>query len=247
MTNLIIKIIKYLKLLVPPIVTITINKLKRPNIRIVANGSIINSFSQYSEDLIIDSLCGNKSNGFYVDVGAHRPDHLSNTLRFYQKGWCGINIEPQVNLYQEFVSGRERDINLNMGVHREKGELIFYHLEHKALSTFDYNSAKSNERNFSSKIVDKESIPVCPLKEIFANHLHKTQEIDFISIDTEGNELNVLNGNDWDSYRPKIVIIEYGENEVEIYNFFKKVNYDLVYKNNLNAIYYDLLQLNNCS
>lgn len=68
--------------------------------RILLLQFIKKSFSQYGEDLIIDSLLHNKHRGFYVDVGAYDPHRISNTKRFYLKGWKGINIEPDESNFQ---------------------------------------------------------------------------------------------------------------------------------------------------
>src|SRR3989344_293995 len=70
-----------------------------------------NSYSQQGEDLIIDKLLVGKKKGFYVDVGAHDPVRFSNTKRFYDKGWSGINIDPNPWLIKKFQKQRDRDIN----------------------------------------------------------------------------------------------------------------------------------------
>ncbi len=104
--------------------------------------TIFGSYSQHREDMLIDSLLKNKKNGFYVDVGANNPIGFNNTKRFYDKGWSGINIEPNIRGYKLFLEQRKRDINLNIGISKKEGNLTFYEMEPDMLSTF---SKKRNE------------------------------------------------------------------------------------------------------
>lgn len=162
--------------------------------------------SQCGEDLIIESLLPNKKNGFYVDVGANHPIKFSNTLFFYMKGWTGINIEPNHSKIWLFKLFRRRDINLNVGIGKEKSEMNFYIFEESTLSTFDKNAAE-NYQKMTHKLLKEIVIPILPLKEILENNANG-KEIDLMSIDTEGFDMEVLESNDWNKFRPRFVIIE---------------------------------------
>ena len=70
------------------------------------------SYSSNKEDVIIDILTGFKPNGVYIDVGANHPDIISVTKKFYDRGWRGVNIEPNYDNYLLFLEKRKRDINL---------------------------------------------------------------------------------------------------------------------------------------
>jgi len=85
----------------------------------------LKSSSQYYEDLIIDRLLNHKKNGIYLDIGANDPDILSNTKRFYDRGWSGVNIEPDTELYNKLLKHRSRDINLNIGISSGGGSWYF--------------------------------------------------------------------------------------------------------------------------
>ena len=74
------------------------------------------SYSQLGEDLILDFFLKGKGSGFYVDVGAYHPINLSNTYKFYKRGWSGINIEPNYTKFRLFEEQRSKDINLNIGI-----------------------------------------------------------------------------------------------------------------------------------
>jgi FkbM family methyltransferase len=162
--------------------------------------------SQCGEDLILESLLPNKKNGFYVDVGANHPIKFNNTFLFYKKGWTGINIEPNHSRIWLFKLFRRRDINLNIGVGKEKSEMNFYVFKESTLSTFDKNASEEYQK--MGHILEKELvIPISPLKEILENNI-QGKEIDILSIDTEGFDMEVLESNDWNRFRPHFVIIE---------------------------------------
>ena len=74
-------------------------------------------YSQFGEDVVLRVLVGDlKKPGFYVDVGAYHPKHLSNTYYFYKKGWRGINIDPNPKSIKLFNLLRPSDINLNVAI-----------------------------------------------------------------------------------------------------------------------------------
>ena len=99
------------------------------------------SYSQLDEDLVADRLLGRKDSGFYVDVGANDPSRLNNTMRFYQRGWRGISIEPNQECFSRLDKKRPLDINLNIGVSDTSGTLEFYRFFPDTLSTFSKSEA----------------------------------------------------------------------------------------------------------
>jgi len=208
-----------------------------------------NSYSQKGEDLIIDKLLEYKKNGFYIDIGAYDPHRFSNTKRFYKKGWHGINIEPNPNNYQKFIRSRKRDINLNIGIGNTNTILSFYRFILDTLSTFSKNEADRYCQQ-GYKLKDIIDIPVRKLVNILDEYC-KNKKIDFVTIDTEGFDIEVLKGNDWDRFRPKLICIESvihtmdgrdneKENKQELFLFLKGVGYKQVYDNGLNSIYIDV-------
>src|SRR4051794_1824092 len=103
------------------------------------------SYSQSREDVIIDEILGNKKVGTYLDIGAYDPYELSNTKRFYDRGWHGVNIEPEPGRYERINQARPRDINLNIGLAPTDGMLTFYDIDPPALATFSAERAKEVE------------------------------------------------------------------------------------------------------
>lgn len=238
------KVFHFLKLVLPPFLTNWIKNWRHYHlnkIELKPDYFLIDSYSQYQEDLILDSIF-RKDGGFYVDIGANDPEKFSNTNRFYRRGWSGINIEPQPEKIVLFEKKRKRDINLNIGIGCEYGQLDFYKLEIDTLSTFDKKTAIDHCSRFKTQIKEVINVEVWPLKEVMNEYLPNNQSIDFLSIDTEGFDLKVLKSNDWDLFRPKIVLIEVGKDGHEIISFLKKNNYELVYKNSCNFFFLDKIK-----
>lgn len=171
------------------------------------------SYAQEGEDLVLLSLLfklhGGKqiTDGFYVDIGAHHPYRYSNTYSFYKRGWHGINVDAMPGSMSVFNKQRRRDINLEKGIGIRKEILKFYIFNEPALNTFDEKLAKTrcNDVWHIKTIAD---VPIAPLSDILKNHLPRNQNIDFLTVDVEGFDLEVLQSNDWNNYRPLVVLVE---------------------------------------
>jgi hypothetical protein len=87
---------------------------ERPTLSTLALGR--SSFSQFGEDLFLASRFAGKRDGFYVDVGAFHPFNWSNTCLLYQRGWRGLNIEPDPEAIRLFERHRRRDLNVRTAV-----------------------------------------------------------------------------------------------------------------------------------
>lgn len=204
------------------------------------------SYSQNGEDLAIDKLLNYKKHGFYVDVGAHDSSLRNNTKRFYQRGWRGINIEPDYNNYSKLAEARPRDINLNIGI-GDKNEIInFYRFFPDTISTFSKENLKGYQK-YGFKLKETIKIKTRKLSDILAKYA-KGKKIDFISIDAEGYDLKVLKSNDWRKFRPALICVEaryhfnnehiYEETK-EIHRFLTIIGYQSVWMNSVNEVYKD--------
>lgn len=149
------------------------------------------------EDATLDKLTDYKSIGFYIDVGSHSPHHESVTKCFYDRGWHGINIEPQTNRYQELMAARPRDINLAVACGAVDGELELYLGD--GLTTAKKDFAHSDW--VITKVAMRQLSAICD--EYVRDH-----PIDFLKIDVEGFERDVIKGMNWTKYRPRILCIE---------------------------------------
>jgi len=191
------------------------------------------SFSQDLEDILIDKLLGKKKRGLYVDVGAYDTTRFSNTKKFYLRGWQGINIEPDPIRIDKFYKERQRDINLNFGVANKNGRLDFYKFNPQTLSTFSQKQAQAYQKQ-GFILTQKVKIKVCKLSYLLERYLGK-KSIDFLSIDTEGFDLEVLKSNNWKKFKPKVICIESSEKSID--KLLLDQGYTEVFKNSVNSIY----------
>jgi FkbM family methyltransferase len=203
------------------------------------------SWSQEGEDQILRRIFEEKSTGFYVDVGAHHPKRFSNTYYFYRKGWNGINIDAMPGSMQHFRKTRLRDINLEIGVGCETGKMEYYIFNDPALNGF--SKQISNDRDLadnSYKIIDVKIVRIEPLEKILDSNIPHGQKIDFMSIDVEGLDFEVLKSNNWVKYRPKFVLVEVlgsSLHEIEFGNigqFMIKNGYN-VYAKCVNTVFFE--------
>ena len=164
------------------------------------------SYSQNLEDIILWRALKDVKNGFYVDVGAAWPDIHSVTKLFYDKGWFGINIEPNPEFYARLCEQRPRDINLRIAVCDRNGEGNLNLFSDTGLSTLDAEVAKEHVKNkFDCVSIN---VTTATLSSLFQRFLPKKQEIHFLKIDVEGLEAEVLASNNWLLYRPWIIVVE---------------------------------------
>ena len=167
------------------------------------------SWSQEGEDQILRRIFEGKSKGFYIDVGAHHPRRFSNTNFFYLQGWSGINIDAMPGSMKSFNKNRPRDINIEVGIGLKESKLDYYIFNEPALNGFSEElSIKRNGPNSLYKLNEIVKVNVLPLSKILDINLPSGQIIDFLSVDVEGLDFEVLSSNDWTKYRPKIVLAE---------------------------------------
>ncbi len=198
-------------------------------------------YSQCGEDLILDYLNHHKTTGFYVDVGANDPRVFSNTYFFYKKGWNGLVVEPNLQKLSQYSYWRKRDVRVRCAV-GPQGSFTFYTFKEDALNTMSEEVARSYE-NMGHKILSTETVPSLPLSDIFKEQ--NIKHIDFLSIDTEGQNFEVLQTNDWNTYRPNFVVVETAEFDKpddesleEKYNtYMEHVGYKKVANTTMNSIY----------
>lgn len=162
------------------------------------------SFSQEGEDMILSKLFEEKEKGFFIDIGAHHPIRFSNTYKLYLNGWRGINIDAMPNSMNLFKKYRKEDINLEIPISKVSKTMPFYTYNEPALNTFSEELAK--ERGEAKQIYNLETKT---LSEVLDQYMPKNiQKIDFMSIDVEGLDFEVLESNDWAKYKPTVILIE---------------------------------------
>lgn len=166
------------------------------------------SYSQEGEDMILAQIFECENNGFYVDVGAHHPQRFSNTYYFYLQGWRGINLDAMPGSMAIFNKMRARDINLEIAISDTRQKLTYYAFNEPALNGFCKHIAEEFSKAAQFEIILETEIQTFTLAEVLDTYLPTNQTIDFLNVDVEGLDYQVLKSNNWHKYRPRIVLVE---------------------------------------
>lgn len=164
------------------------------------------SYAQNFEDVMLWRALKHIDNGFYIDVGAAWPDEDSVTRAFYERGWSGINIEPNPELNMQLQEKRPRDKNLCLAMGVSEEILTMNFLADTGLSTLNDTIAKTHQK--SGRKLDRQEVQVSTLANLWRRYVPIGQEVHFLKVDVEGLEEAVLRGNDWSKGRPWIVVVE---------------------------------------
>jgi len=200
------------------------------------------SYAQEGEDLVVQRLVPGARKGFYVEVGCHHPFRFSNTYLFYKNGWRGICIDPLPGTKKMFNRFRPRDITLEMGVNEQAGHLTYYMFNEPALNTFDASVARDRNGSKDYRITGEKLVEVKRLGDILSG-FNDLPAIDILSVDVEGLDLQVLKSNDWDRFRPRIIIAECLSLEIEnissdaVYNYLVALNYSIYAKTGHSVVF----------
>jgi FkbM family methyltransferase len=183
------------------------------------------TYSLFQEDLFIKKYFKDRSKGFFIDVGCYHPLDGNNTQLLYKKGWNGINFDINHYSIKLFEFFRKRDINIHSGISNKKTKLtMYYRKEINMLNTLDKKIAKIHFRNgFKRK-----NIQVNTLNFFISKYFKKIEKIDFLNIDVEGVELNVLKSLNFKQYKPQLICIEI-HNSKNMYD----TNYDYLKSNDI--------------
>lgn len=203
----------------------------------------LESYSQEGEDLVLNRIFSDKTVGFYVDVGAHHPKRFSNTFFFYQRGWRGINIDAMPNSMAIFNQERPFDINLEIAIMGKRGLATYYQFNEPALNGFSEPISLGRDGLRDYKIINRTTILGMPLSDVLDKNMPPNTPIDFLTIDVEGLDFDVLKSNDWDRFRPKVILIEILVSNLDsllsdpISSYLLDMNYRL-YAKTLNTVFF---------
>ena len=163
------------------------------------------SYSQNLEDYHLSLAFAGQATGTYVDIGAGHPIADNVSFWFYERGWRGVVVEPQSKLAALYPHLRPRDIAVAGLIGRECGEIDFHVVDRlHGLST----TAEGVAQTAQAFGVEYQTIrmPMMTLAQLCEGH--DLGAIDFLKIDVEGAEADVLLGGDWERFRPKVVVAE---------------------------------------
>ena len=202
--------------------------------------------SQFGEDKKIIKLFKKNTNGTYVDIGCFHPIRQNNTYLMHKEGWRGVNIDLNPLTIDLFNVARPKDINICAAVSNKKGfKNLFFDHQLSSLNTISKNHTLFIEKAFGNKNLIKRKIKTNTIKNLLKKA--NINKIDFLNIDIEGHELEVLKTLNFNHYDIKVICVEivnydfYSKkiktNKNKIFRILKKNNYILKFKTYVNYIF----------
>ncbi|MBK6868853.1 MAG: FkbM family methyltransferase [Burkholderiales bacterium] len=164
------------------------------------------SYAKNFEDVMLWRALKHVGSGFYVDAGAAWSDEHSVTKAFYERDWCGINIEPNPILHVQLEQQRPKGINVCLAVSDHDVTQAMNLMACTGLSTLNDDIAQEDRRRGWS--VDPRQLTVTSLDAIWRQHVPDDQDVHFLKIGVEGSEAAALQGLNLHEFRPWIVVVE---------------------------------------
>jgi FkbM family methyltransferase len=196
------------------------------------------SFSQFGEDVAAIRYFRMKLGGIYVDIGAYDGIHLSNTAMLeLQYGWHGVLVEPIKSVHDRMVESRPGSVCIHGAVSAEKGPLHFTY----SAADGGMLSGTAFDPRHQARVEEESRRQHAPVEFLLVSAIHPNEvlrtaaalapwgpdekAIDFLSIDTEGTELDILRSIDWNAFRPKLLCVENHFQERHQSDFLHSVGY----------------------
>lgn len=189
--------------------------------------------SQYGQDRFVDEeVFRGKTGGIFLELGADNGINGSNTLFFErERNWTGICIEPRISPYKELIKNRTCK-NFNVAITQdEKESKKFLQVEGSLaqlsglVDKFDPRhleriKRETNENNIPSSIID---VPSMTLNHVLEQS--GVDHIDYLSLDTEGGELDILKSIDYSRFPINCITVENKYEDKEIRHFLSSIGY----------------------
>jgi FkbM family methyltransferase len=177
--------------------------------------------SQRKENALVAEFFGRKTGGFFVEVGANDPFLLSQTWILEQKGWSGVLVEPLAACCADLRRHRNaRVVQVACGAPHQIGTATFHVAG--ARSSLVRNAFDANVRYEAT-----ETVQVVTLTEVL-QQVAAPSVIDFLSIDTEGTEGDVLKGLDLTRFQPTLILVEYHVHSLALHRQLYNMGYKLI-------------------
>lgn len=186
-----------------------LREIKRKIRHLLGIRSSTDFYNQAGEDAIVMNTFNYlfpKTKGFYIDVGAYHPYKHSNAYMLFKAGWRGINIDPRPGSKKLFDHYRKEDINIEAGVGANNSTMTYYMIDEKStMNTF----SRENLENLGiyKDVKARIEIPVYTLSSLL-DKIKCTTQIDYLNIDAEGFEMQILSGIDFSNVKPSVISIE---------------------------------------
>ena len=212
----------------------------------IRNFKFLNNGSQFGEEKFILSFFDKNYRGKFVDIGCFHPTRHNNTYAMYKRGWHGINIDLNPLTIELFNFARVKDVNINAAISdQEEIKRLYFVDELNTQNTLEANHLLflKNHHNLKEEEISQQEIKTKKLDKILDSY--NFNDIDFMNIDVEGHELNILNSIDFLKYKIKFICIEMIDHndqakmineklskilEINDYILEKKIDYNFIFK-----------------
>ena len=190
------------------------------------------SYAQWGEDKLVWDYFHRKARGFFVEVGANDPAILSQTYLLEQNGWEGILVEPQAFCCERLRHLRQRSkvFQVACGAPEQKGKAVLRVAKHNDRSTL-----ATQVLNEKVEFTHSVEVDMTTLDEIVAQS--GKPRLDFLSIDVEGAELDVLRGFTLSKHQPGLIIVEDDVFDLRLHSHLRAQGYKLVKRTGSNNWY----------
>ena len=169
------------------------------------------TYSQLDQDLEVLKYYNNKTNGYFVDIGANDGITLSNTYLLEKEyNWNGICIEPVPTIFEKLQKNRPNTINISSPLYNVNNKIVTI-VDDNLLSGIKNDLGKHKEKVLK-KNPKEYKLKTRTLTSVLDEH-NAPNKIDYMSLDTEGSELKILNGLDFSKYKFGYINIEHNYEE----------------------------------
>jgi len=214
----------------------------------IRNYKFLTNGSQFGEEKFILSFFDKEHKGRFVDIGCFHPTRHNNTFEMYKQGWQGINIDLNPLTIELFNFFRKKDININAAISdKEETKKLYFIDELNTQNTLEENHLKflKDHHGVRDDEISLRKIDTQRLDKILNNY--NFYNIDFMNIDVEGHELNILNSINFDKYKIKFICIEMIDHNSQVklvnekltsvlskngYTLEKKISFNYIFKKN---------------
>lgn len=207
------------------------------------------TYSQMGEDRIVYFFFRymlEREHVSYIDIGANDPVRLNNTYLLYREfsNKHGVLVDANPACVKKLKRKRKKDLVVNYGLSADgKGSLGLYRFKSDTLNTFSEEDALAYEAK-GNKLLDKIDVPMISINELHDQFFDSSEDVDFLSIDIEGMDFDVLKSIQFDRWKPLTVCVEsseyYGDKRAdfdEIVCFFKSKGYVILGDTWINTLF----------
>jgi hypothetical protein len=200
------------------------------------------SFSEFGEDVLIQTLSSYRRSGFFVDVGSNHPIVNSTTFALYLKGWTGLNVDGNGSLIEKAKRVRKKDISVTALISNEVREVEYIKFSNDKLNSINPAVVKGwNE----SEVTAREKRTTKTLTQVLEEYFPEGRAIDLLSIDVEEHDYEVLTSLDFRLFPVELIVVEmhgYKFNHHPISNYLEGKGYQLLYFSGINGFFKRIIE-----